>query len=173
MEISLTVPYKLPSLNKSLSQHWGAASREKNTLLMAIMLADWVKQGDTAADNRKIAEISTFLLINGYNLPPIPKKKIDGVEIPDAIRDPIVAQIMAERAYYKLRPRQKVRLYLTAYLPRVLDTDNLNFKYVIDALRYAGLIWEDTPEFCELHRTQEKCAKGEAPSVSIKLEYIV
>ena len=39
---------------------------------------------------------------------------------------------------------------------RLLDPDNLYCKDVIDQLRYAGVIPEDTPEVIEIDITQEK-----------------
>jgi hypothetical protein len=41
----------------------------------------------------------------------------------------------------------------------LLDPDNLYVKDVIDQLRYAGLIPEDTPEVIEIEITQEKVSK--------------
>ena len=41
----------------------------------------------------------------------------------------------------------------------LLDPDNLYVKDIVDQIRYAGLIPEDTPEVIEIEITQEKVAK--------------
>jgi len=53
---------------------------------------------------------------------------------------------------------------------RLLDPDNLYVKDVIDQLRYAGVIPEDTPEVVEIDITQEKVSgyKQEETIIEIK-----
>lgn len=41
----------------------------------------------------------------------------------------------------------------------LLDPDNLYVKDIVDQIRYAGLIPEDTPEVIEIEITQEKVSK--------------
>jgi hypothetical protein len=55
------------------------------------------------------------------------------------------------------RFNSKVIISIHSKRNRLLDIDNLFAKYVIDGLRYAGILADDTPQFIEkIVHTQEK-----------------
>ena len=58
---------------------------------------------------------------------------------------------------------------VTATRTRLCDEDNLCCKYLVDALRYAGVIHEDSPDQTEIQVTQRKAAKGEAEATRIEV----
>jgi Holliday junction resolvase RusA-like endonuclease len=62
-------------------------------------------------------------------------------------------------------------LRIISYRTRTCDTDNLCPKWIIDALRYAQLIKDDTPEHIELQVRQEKVAHRTEEKTIIELEY--
>jgi hypothetical protein len=56
-----------------------------------------------------------------------------------------------------LRPIGPVRMVITSFRVRLCDIDNLEPKWIIDAMRYAGVIIGDSPEeISELHMRQVK-----------------
>jgi hypothetical protein len=66
-------------------------------------------------------------------------------------------------------PRCRV-LRITSYRTRLLDTDNLCPKYFIDALRYAGVIDDDTPKHLHIQTHQEKVSHKSEEKTLIELE---
>lgn len=52
---------------------------------------------------------------------------------------------------------------------RLCDPDNLSPKWLLDSLRYAGIICGDEPDKITLEVTQRKCAKGEAEHTLITI----
>ena len=52
----------------------------------------------------------------------------------------------------------------------LLDPDNLYIKDIVDQIRYAGLIPEDTPEVIEIEITQEKVSKYKEEETIITLK---
>lgn len=52
---------------------------------------------------------------------------------------------------------------------RLSDPDGLVPKWHLDALRYAGVITDDTAEVLELSVSQRKCRKGEEETVEIEV----
>ena len=52
---------------------------------------------------------------------------------------------------------------------RFTDPDNLSAKYVIDCLRYAGVIPDDSPDKIDLKVTQRRPEKGEAESTIVEV----
>jgi hypothetical protein len=52
---------------------------------------------------------------------------------------------------------------------RLLDPDNLYLKDLIDQIRYAGLIPEDTPEVVEIDITQKKVSSYKEEKTEIKI----
>lgn len=52
----------------------------------------------------------------------------------------------------------------------LLDPDNLYVKDIVDQIRYAGLIPEDTPEVIEIEITQEKVSKYKEEETIITLK---
>lgn len=55
---------------------------------------------------------------------------------------------------------------------RLADPDGLVPKWHLDALRYAGVIPDDTAEVLELSVSQRKCAKGEEERTEIEVYQI-
>jgi hypothetical protein len=52
---------------------------------------------------------------------------------------------------------------------RLLDVDNSCEKYLVDLLRYCGVIPDDAPDKCEIEVSQTKCKKGEPEEITIKV----
>ena len=50
---------------------------------------------------------------------------------------------------------------------RLLDEDNICEKYLVDLLRYSGIIANDSPDQCRIEVGQTKCRKGEAEEITI------
>jgi len=65
--------------------------------------------------------------------------------------------------------RAPLRLRITSRRVRLLDPDNLFPKYLIDALRYEGLIPNDTTEDIILEVRQEKVARKKEEGTVIEL----
>lgn len=59
---------------------------------------------------------------------------------------------------------EKRKVHITRYGVRRLDADNLygGAKILVDALRAAGVIWEDDPDHLDLRITQAKTTRGDA-----------
>lgn len=79
-----------------------------------------------------------------------------------------ITQHFARPTLDRLKPRkekgeERITLRITRSSTRLLDADNFagGCKPVIDQLRYAGLIPDDSPEKVEITFTQKKVKKGE------------
>ena len=59
-----------------------------------------------------------------------------------------------------IRPSRR-RVTIISYRKRLLDEDNNvgSTKPLLDAVKDMGLIWDDSPKFCELVTRQEKAGK--------------
>lgn len=59
--------------------------------------------------------------------------------------------------------QSRTRVRIVSRRRRLLDPDNLagGSKYLIDGLRYAGLLKDDSPDYISLIVEQVKCGKGE------------
>ena len=55
---------------------------------------------------------------------------------------------------------------------RLIDPDNLTPKFLLDGLRYAGLIHDDTPEEITVETTQEKVSTKAEEETIIEITYI-
>ena len=73
-------------------------------------------------------------------------------------KPPVRHEPMAAAKRKKAHPRRRI-LRIISYRTRICDTDNLCPKYFIDALRYARIITDDSPEHIELQVTQEKVGR--------------
>ena len=61
-----------------------------------------------------------------------------------------------------------IAVRIRSFRSRLLDIDNLCAKSIVDGLRYAGLIPDDTPQDISLTVSQEKCqAKEERTEIEI------
>jgi hypothetical protein len=65
--------------------------------------------------------------------------------------------------------RQRFLVRVESTRRRLLDTDNLCEKYLLDLCRYAGAIPGDSPAEIELETRQRKAGKGEAESTLITI----
>ena len=63
------------------------------------------------------------------------------------------------------------RLCITSYRRRLLDPDNLTPKYFIDALRYFGVIADDTAQDIDLSIRQTKVATPEEERTEIEISH--
>lgn len=61
------------------------------------------------------------------------------------------------------------RISVKSYRTRLLDTDNLASKWHVDALRYAGIISNDSPDKCSITTTQQKVKKKEDERTEIEI----
>lgn len=67
---------------------------------------------------------------------------------------------------------QRIIVRVCSVRERLLDEDNLAEKFVVDALRYCGLIPDDCPETTKIEVSQRKCGKGEPEFVTVVIEPI-
>lgn len=83
--------------------------------------------------------------------------------ISHAITKPAVRPTLDSHRQREEKGQERIVLRITRRSPRLLDADNFagGCKPVIDQVRYAGLIPDDSPEKVEIRFTQEKCKKGE------------
>jgi len=68
-------------------------------------------------------------------------------------------------------PKQRKRkVIITSYRKRLLDKDNLyaGTKPLVDALKKAGLIWDDSPKWINLEVKQAVDGKNQRTEVEIK-----
>jgi hypothetical protein len=52
---------------------------------------------------------------------------------------------------------------------RLLDEDNMCEKFIVDALRYCGIIADDRPATTKIEVTQRKCGPGEEEHVIVEI----
>ena len=81
------------------------------------------------------------------------------------VRNEQVATIQGKKA----SPKRRI-LRIISYRTRTCDTDNLCPKWIIDALRFAKLIEDDTPEHIELQMRQEKVGRKSEERTEIEIE---
>ena len=56
----------------------------------------------------------------------------------------------------------KLHIRFTSVRKRLCDPDNLSVKFLLDCLRYAQIIRDDSPDQISLEVTQRKCLRGRA-----------
>jgi Holliday junction resolvase RusA-like endonuclease len=73
---------------------------------------------------------------------------------------------MTTRQAHKSGPARRL-VTITRFGPRELDTDNLigGAKTLLDAMKRAGLIWDDSPEYVEVIYQQQRSSRKEARTV--------
>lgn len=64
---------------------------------------------------------------------------------------------------------ERVLIRFVSVRKRLLDPDNLSEKWLLDCLRYCGIIRGDEPEKITLETTQRKCQRGEAEHTEISI----
>ena len=89
----------------------------------------------------------------------------DQGEIPSAIVEQTAGDkpLAAKKGANPVPPRLRVRV--TSRRSRLLDPDNLAAKYLIDCLRYAGVLPNDTAADIDLEVRQEKVGKDQEETV--------
>jgi hypothetical protein len=82
---------------------------------------------------------------------------------PDTVPQPNRAQALDRRPPAQERGQGRTVVRITRVAPRLLDPDNLagGCKFLIDAMRHAGLIPNDDPASIELVTLQRQCRRGE------------
>jgi len=60
---------------------------------------------------------------------------------------------------------------ITSFRTRLLDTDNLTPKYLLDALRYAGAVFDDREKDIRLEVSQVKVVHRNEEKTEIEIEY--
>lgn len=168
MLIEFTIPYKVPSKNITKKMHWGALTKHKDALIPLIFSQPWQVSGHSIDDLGRIQALHRYHKMKRYHgiKPPHIKKTTPQVARPAMLK--LYADL---RAQYTLRYEQPVKLTITAYLTRLYDDDNGEFKYLIDALRYSGLIYDDASKWCTTTTSQAKADKGAEPTVLIQIQY--
>lgn len=65
----------------------------------------------------------------------------------------------------------KMRVKITRVSNRLLDEQNLSagMKYLVDALREYGHIYEDSPRWCEFRCDQKQCGADEDPHMIVQV----
>lgn len=110
------------------------------------------------------ATLSDFLakgytLKNGVLSPPNATAAPLATRLPNAVLKPLVRRQPLEADRHEKGSRPRTRVCVTRYARRLLDVDNLGgAKLVIDQLRYAKLIQDDSPEHIDLELRQVKVA---------------
>lgn len=74
-----------------------------------------------------------------------------------------------EESAMEKAPSGKFILRIESHRRRLLDEDNTCEKYLVDTLRYAGLIPADDPETLHIEVTQFKCKKDQEEHVVITI----
>ena len=69
----------------------------------------------------------------------------------------------------KTGPTGRIFIRFVSVRKRLLDPDNLCEKYLLDCLRYSGLISGDEPEKVSLETAQRKCRKGESEKTIVEI----
>lgn len=59
---------------------------------------------------------------------------------------------------------------ITSIRKNLLDTDNICQKYLVDLLRYAGILYDDNPEQTTIQTSQRKCKDGEQEQTLVEIE---
>lgn len=64
---------------------------------------------------------------------------------------------------------KRILIRIVSVRKRLLDEDNLCEKFLVDCLRYAGIIPGDSPEQVKIETVQRRCAKGEMEETFIEI----
>jgi hypothetical protein len=82
-------------------------------------------------------------------------------------RTPCDAPLEAKKNQRSASSRFLVRI--ESRRKRLLDEDNICEKYLVDLLRYSGIIANDSPDQCRIEVAQTKCRKGEPEEITIEV----
>lgn len=89
---------------------------------------------------------------------------------PVAELEPAFINVALGSASVQAPGRPSFRVSVCSIRTRLLDEDNLSEKYLVDQLRYFGLIPDDNPAQTTICSTQRKCGKGEPEHVEITID---
>ena len=89
--------------------------------------------------------------------------------IPIAIPQPAAGGKPSESAQGEARGTTRVRVRITSRRRRFVDADNLCAKFVVDCLRYAGVIRNDDPGTIDLELAQEKVSTPQEEGTLIEI----
>lgn len=94
-----------------------------------------------------------------------PNHQLSSAELEQAFRHEPLAKTQGEKG-----GTGRFRVCVTSYRRRLCDLDNLAPKYLIDCLRYAGIIPEDTPQAIDYSVRQVKVRKKEEERTEIEVD---
>lgn len=89
-----------------------------------------------------------------------------------AVMEPAIVDVSLGSASVQKTSRQSFRVRLVSVRERLLDEDNLSAKYVVDQIRYCGIIPDDNAPQTKIEITQRKCEEGEPEYVEVIVEKI-
>jgi len=96
-----------------------------------------------------------------------PVKIQDTVPQPNPVHEPAPANERKEDS-----PSRRLRVAIVSFRVRLCDPDNLFVKPIIDALRYGGVIPDDSPDHIELTMRQVKVRHGSDERTEITVEAV-
>lgn len=107
--------------------------------------------------------------------PSVAARNLDLLEVQGAVHAPKLERAIRKKPLAagerKEKSSSRVAVRIESRRSRLIDPDNLCPKFIIDGLRYAGLLQDDNPEAISLQVTQTKVKKGEEETV-IELELL-
>lgn len=98
---------------------------------------------------------------------PAPTVKVQNTEPKQAVCTIALAEVESEKGSHG-----RIGVRVLSKRARLLDIDNIAVKYIVDELRYAGLLRDDSPADIELTVTQEKVAHREDECTLIELSLV-
>ena len=128
---------------------YAKTTRKENE--MSFKLADFNER--TQAKIRKQLEID----LHTSNAGKVAKLESDSCHAPLETKE--VQRPDRARFFVRVESRRK----------RLLDEDNICEKYIVDLLRYSGIIANDSPDQCCIGVSQTKCRKGEPEEITIEV----
>ena len=125
--------------------------------------------------NEHATDIRVVLKQKGYVQQPDGSYALAAVasRVPNAKPQSIARQESLDIDQEKIRSKSRIRVCVTRFGRRLLDVDNLGgAKLVIDQLRYAKLIPDDSPEHIELELKQAKVKNKDKEGTEVIIEQL-
>lgn len=101
--------------------------------------------------------------------PSVAARNLDLLEVQGAVHAPKPERAIREKPLAagerEKESPSRVAVRIESRRSRLIDPDNLCPKYLIDGLRYSGLLQDDNPEQITLEVTQTKVKKGEEETI--------
>lgn len=88
------------------------------------------------------------------------------------IVEPDIGDVSLGKASLQKANRPRFRVTVHSVRKRLLDEDNGCEKFLVDQLRYAGLIANDNPALTTISTTQRRCEEGEPEHVEITIDLL-